>query len=121
MREKSISTVSWRRYLIPNDNERVIKFLESRGDDVFWQLSQNIHKCSIGVNKKNNLIIVVHENASSAIMIDKKDFIEVLDLAISWFQRKEKYEMCSNILKFKNDIKSNKIKKKREKTIKNLI
>ena len=47
---KALSTVYWKKYLdINNGNQQVKKFLESRGDDVLWQISQNIQRA----NRKN--------------------------------------------------------------------
>lgn len=119
MNEKLISTVDWRKYLDVNTNPRVKKFLDSRGDDVLWQISQNIQRA----NRKNkeSLVMVVHENAPSAILIEKKDFDNVLELSLKWFENKEYYERCSGIIKIKNDlINSNQIKTL-TKPIKNLI
>ena len=43
-RTKAYSTVKWRKYLDVNTNPRAKSFLESRGDDVLWQIASNIHQ-----------------------------------------------------------------------------
>ena len=109
MKELTISTVDWRKYLDINTNPRAKNFLESRGDDVLWQISQNIQRA----NRKNkeSLVMVVHENAPNAILIEKKDYNHVLDLSLKWFESKEYYERCSGIVEIKNDLKKSARKK----------
>lgn len=122
MIEKSISTTHWKKYLVPSENKRVERFLESRGNQVFWQLAQNIHKASSNSKTlKKNLVMVVHENAPYAILIEEKDYQEVLELALQWFVKQEEYEICSKIVKFKDDIRKFKTKQREQKLIKNLI
>jgi hypothetical protein len=117
-----LNTTHWKKYLDWTNNKRVENFLKSRGDDVLWQISQNIHKS--GSNPKwlkDKLVMLVHENAPNAILIEKNEYQEVLDLAIEWFSKKEQYEKCAQILKFKNDIINFKSTKTQQEPIKNLI
>jgi len=117
---KALSTVNWKKYLdINNGNPQVKRFLESRGDDVLWQISQNIQRA----NRKNkeSLVMVIHENAPAAILIEKKDYNDVLDLSLKWFENKEYYERCSGIVEIKNDLKKSRETKPPQKLIKNLI
>jgi hypothetical protein len=103
--EKSLPTVHWKKYLdINNGNPQVKKFLESRGDDVLWQIAQNIQRCNR--RDKDILVMVIHENAPNAILIEKKDYLNVLGLCIKWFETKEHYERCSEIVTFQNNVKS---------------
>lgn len=106
---KILNTINWKRYLdVTNGNPQVERFLESRGNDVFWQIAQNIHKSGNGgKHTKDKLVMLIHENAPNAIFIEKKDYIEVLDLCLNWFEKKEWYERCSEIVKFKESIKNN--------------
>jgi len=120
---KALSTVNWKKYLdINNGNPQVKRFLESRGDDVLWQISQNIQRA----NRKNreSLVMVIHENAPAAILIEKKDYMDVLELSLKWFEKREYYERCSGIVEIKNDLinktsqlKSNKDTSNIQKTI----
>ena len=95
-RAKAFSTVDWRKYLDVSENPRAKSFLESRGDDVLWQLSSQIHQAAI---KKNlsELVLLVHPNAGAVIRINKKDYTEVLELALNWFEKREMYDRCSRI------------------------
>ena len=97
MKELTISTVDWRKYLDVNVNPRAKRFLDSRGDDVLWQIAQNLHK-----NSNSRLVMLVHENAPSGIEIKSTDYNEVFDLCIKYFESKEHYEKCQKILSFKN-------------------
>lgn len=104
--EKSLPTVDWKKYLdINNGNPQVKKFLESRGDDVLWQIAQNIQRCNR--RGKGSLVMVIHENAPAAILIERKDYQNVLDLSLSWFESREQYERCKEILDYKNFMKNN--------------
>lgn len=118
MKNVTLSTIHWQKYLDETKNPRVKNFLKYRGDDVMWQISQNIHRN--GTNGIERLVMVIHENAPYAIDIPKKDYNEVLNLAIKYFEQKESYEKCSEIVKFKSDI-INSINKTERKLVKNLI
>lgn len=104
---KMMSTVNWAKYLDDSTNPRVKSFLEHRGDDVLWQIAQNIQRCNR--RDKEKLVMVIHENAPNAILIEKKDYLKVLELCLNWFEKKEYYERCAEIVQFKKnvEIKSN--------------
>jgi len=105
MKDITISTIHWSRYLDENKNPRVKNFLKHRGDDVMWQVALNVHKSGkSGKYKKDRLVMLVHENAPYAINIPKNEYIDVLELSLKYFQDKEDYEKCSEIVKFKKDI-----------------
>ena len=101
MRNRSFTTVGWEKYLIPT-NPFVEKFLEINGNDVLWQIAQNIWNAN--KNNKHTCVFVVHNNAGSVVLIEKKDYITVLNYCISWFVKKELYERCVEIEKFKSDL-----------------
>lgn len=105
---KVLNTVHWKKYLdVNNGNPQVERFLESRGDDVLWQIAQNVHKSGNGgKHKKDRLVMAIHENAPNAILIEKKDYLNVLDLCLNWFEKKEHYERCAEIVTFQNNVKS---------------
>ncbi len=116
MVNKYYNIVSWKRYLIPH-TDRIQNFLESRGVDVFTQISDMINKASI--TKQKEVVLVVHPHLSSAISIKEKDYLEVLNLCIDFLASKEQYERCSKIKKYKQNLKKN--KSKESKTTKSLI
>lgn len=102
-RAKAYSTVNWRKYLDVKTNPRAKTFLESRGDDVLWQLSSNIHQAAV---KKglSELVLLVHPNAGAVIKIDSSEYVEVLNLCLDWFEIKEEYTKCSRIKWFITNI-----------------
>jgi len=57
MRTRAFTTVGWEKYLVPT-NPFVQNFLNKNGDDVLWQVAQNIHnaildgKENVGVKKE---------------------------------------------------------------------
>ena len=105
MKELTINTIHWSKYLDPTKNPRVKNFLKYRGDDVMWQVALNVHKSGNGgKHSKDRLVMVIHENAPYAILIPSNEYTKVLDLAIKYFQDKEEYEKCADIVKFKQDI-----------------
>jgi len=109
MRTRTFTTVNWEKYLVPT-NPFVKNFLDKNGDDVLWQIAQNIHNCIL--DNKDNLGFVVHVNAASVVMIDKEDFDIVLDYCNEWFVKKEHYEKCAKIQVFKSDLKNGMTRKK---------
>ena len=106
-RTKAFSTVNWRKYLDVNTNPRAKSFLESRGDDVLWQISQNIHKGY--KTKQKEIILLVHPNAGAVIRITENEYDELLEMCLKWFEVRENYDICARIKFFKTNIE--KIKK----------
>lgn len=116
MKEITISTIHWSKYLDPTKNPRVKNFLKYRGDDVMWQVALNVHKAGNGgKHSKDKLAMIIHENAPYAISIHSSEYTEVLDLAIKYFQDKEEYEKCATIVGFKQDILQKKVIKSKSK------
>lgn len=105
IRSKAYRTVSWKRYLLNEDTDRIKNFLEHRGNEVFYQVSKMINNATI--TNQPNITLLIHPNMKNVIKIDKKDFIVVLNRANEWFLKKEKYEVCSEISVFKKNIKRN--------------
>ena len=96
IREASLTTVSWKRYLIDDgSNPRVKRFLESRGDSVFNQISGQVKEAAL--KGKPYIMFIVHPNIGNAIIIKKQDYYKVLDTAIKWYEKREKYEKCAQI------------------------
>jgi uncharacterized membrane protein YbjE (DUF340 family) len=102
MRSRTFTTVGWEKYLNPVDNPYVQNFLDKNGDEVLNQIALNIHQAIL--NDKESLAFVVHTNASAVVVIAKKDYLEVLNHCMKWFESKEDYEMCSKIQRFKEEL-----------------
>lgn len=121
MKNITLQTIHWSKYLDERKNPRVKNFLKHRGDDVMWQVALNVHKSGNGgKHDKDRLVMLVHENAPYAINIPRKEYGDVLDLALNYFQDKEQYEKCAEILIFKKNIKIKPYSNK-QKEVKNLI
>lgn len=121
----TINTIHWSKYLDEQKNPRVKNFLKHRGDDVMWQVALNVHKSGNGgKHTKDRLVMIVHENAPYAIDIPQSDYQDVLELSLRYFEKKEDYLKCAEIVRFKDDVK-NKINSKqnnnKETSSKNLI
>lgn len=119
MRTRTFTTVGWEKYLIP-DNPFVRNFLDKNGDEVLWQISQNIHNAIL--DNKESIAFVVHVNVGSIVVIERKDYLQVLDYCNDWFVEREHYEKCAKIQEFKKSLKASfdkkrKISNKKEKTI----
>lgn len=119
MKTRTMSTVSWERYLIDDgSNPRIKKFLESKGNDIFNQIAQNVHKAYIRKNK--NVVFVIHPHISNAIVINESEYLKFLNVALEWFTRKENYEQCA-IVKSYIDNQLNTTTKKRNDKVKNNV
>lgn len=104
MKEITVSTIHWSKYLDESKNPRVKNFLKHRGDDVMWQVALNCHKN--GWRDRERLVMLIHENAPYAIRIPKEEYQDVLDLTLEYFKKKEQYEKCAEIVRFKDDVKN---------------
>lgn len=103
MKRTLYSRVEWRKYLDPTDRPRVNRFLQAQGDYVFDEIVKNIENANI--NGIESLMILVHPNVSSVVMVDQHDYKEVLQHCLDYFKSKENYEQCAKILKLKKTIK----------------
>jgi len=86
MRSNTYRTVSWKKYLLNEDSDRIKRFLEHRGNQVFYQVSKSINNAVI--NNHNEVTLLIHPNMQNIIKIDKKDFEKVLNRANDWFLKK---------------------------------
>jgi hypothetical protein len=119
MKQRAFTTIDWRKYLDPNENPRVKRFLDARGFEVMNQISQNIHKG--GTLGWEEVAILVHPNAAAISLVPENEYIEALDHCLEWFKDNEEYEMCAKMVKYKTDILNRKNKIKNRKVIKKLI
>jgi len=117
MRSKAVSLTNWKRYLDYKNNPKLIPFIKSRGVDVFWQVAQNVHKYHI--TKQPSLTMVIHENAPYAISIPYKEYFEVMEYSLSFFESIEDYGKCKQIYDWIQLMKSKKRTIKKE--VKKLI
>jgi hypothetical protein len=109
--KRVLNTVHWKRYLDWTRNDRVKRFVESRGNSVFLQIAQNIRKAH--TENKKQLTMVVHEYAPSAIRIPSKDYLEVINLCLKWFEINEDYETCTLVKRYKSHLIKSKKKIKK--------
>jgi len=118
MTPQLLNTVDWRKYLIEDsDNPRIKRFLESRGNQVFTELTRAVNFANKNGRKK--IVLIVHPNAGNAILIKEDEYMEVYDIATKFFEKKENYEACSLVSKYKtNFIKRQRQRQSVTKTIK---
>lgn len=110
MQKKTIFTkVGWRKYLDPTDNPRVDKFLKSSGRKVLAQIVDGIQEAI--ENNTPELVVLVHPNVSSVVVIPSKEYDEVLTHSLQFFKSVEGYEQCHKILNIKNKLKIPKTEK----------
>lgn len=119
MRGRTFTTVGWEKYLNPIDNPFVQKFLDKNGNEVFDQIALNINTAIL--QKKESIAFVVHTNASSVVVIEKKDYEVVLNHCLDWFIKKENYEFCARIEEFKQNLAKSKTKSEPQRRKKSLI
>ena len=118
MTPQLLNTVDWRKYLIEDsDNPRIKRFLESSGNQVFTELTRAVNFANKNGRKK--IVLIVHPNAGNAILIKEDEYMEVYDIATKFFEKKENYEACSLVSKYKtNFIKRQRQRQSVTKTIK---
>lgn len=102
-KRKLYSKVGWRKYLDPTDRPRVKTFIEANGNVIFPQVVECIQNAN--TDKQPEIMIMVHPNVSAVVVIAENDYDEVLTHCLQYFQSKEKYEECGNIVKLKNQMK----------------
>lgn len=101
-RGKSFSTVNWKKYLDVETNPRALTFLESRGNDVLWQISSEINRAMMTPGQ-HEVVFLIHPNVGAVIRIPKKEFGEFLNISLSWFEKNEDYEKCKEIQWFQTN------------------
>lgn len=113
---QTISTTrKWKRYLDESQGPRVQRFLESRGDSVFQQLSEQVNRAVR--NNQDKITVIIHPQMVNAIEIHKSEYMDLYNMALNWFLKKENYERCSYLKKYISFYKS-KNKKREKKTSK---
>mgnify|MGYP003680771109 CR=1 FL=1 len=98
---KSFNTLSWKKYLIyEGASPRVKKFLNSRGDSIFKQITPEVFKAI-------DLVFMAHPHMNALLSIPKKQYLDFLSESKKWFTNTENYEMCSKILKYQTKLNHN--------------
>lgn len=120
MRTRTVSTVSWERYLIDDgSNPRIKKFLESRGSDIFNQISQNVHKA---YNRKHkSVVFIIHPHISNAIVIHENEYLKFLNISLEWFAKIEDYEQCAKIKSYIDNQTKSRNSKRTDKVKDNIV
>tara|TARA_B100000925_G_scaffold287065_1_gene265748 strand:- start:1405 stop:1767 length:363 start_codon:yes stop_codon:yes gene_type:complete len=100
--KQPLPSVNWKVYFNQNENPRAKRFLESRGHNLFTQVGSNIVKAK-KANKKE-VVFLAHPNAFSIVSIPEKEYTQFLNFALEWFKKREQYETCSDIVRWKRKI-----------------
>lgn len=98
------SKVGWRKYLDPTDSPRVKKFLKSSGRKVLTQIVDGIQDAI--ENDVAELVILVHPNVSSVVVVPSVEYDNVLTHSLQFFKSLEEYNQCSKIIKIKKKLKT---------------
>lgn len=87
--------VTWKEYMLPENNPRIKRFLRTNGSKVYKQIILDI-KLALEKDIKE-IVMIVHRNAAHVVLINESEFDEVLDYALQWFLKLEEYEHCAVI------------------------
>jgi hypothetical protein len=114
--ERDMKLVHWKELLSEKTNPNVIPFIKYNGDIFFSEfvsIIKNIHKKGIEITKKNkketisfNIEMPIHVNCNYLITFTDSDFVDILDYCLIFFEAKEMYEACSEIVELKKVIGS---------------
>jgi len=104
VKQAIFSKVGWRKYLDPTNNPRVERFLKSSGRKVLSQIVDGIDGAID--NDTLELVVLVHPNVKSVVVIPATDYDDVLTHSLQFFKSVEGYEQCSKIIKIKNKLKT---------------
>jgi len=104
------STVSWKRYL-DSKNPLISEYLSLYGDDFILHTFETIK--SAHIQKKSKVILVRFKHSKIVATISKEDYALALDYLLKLCIKLEKYEFCSEIKSFIDNMKIKSIKKKK--------
>ena len=101
MSKRPLANVEWRKYFSLN-NTTLNEYLLSYGDDF---LNQSL-SLVIDAHKQNLPSIVLIEFTEYEIVsvVEKKDYLLVLQKLLNLCERLEKYEICAEIFKYQKSI-----------------
>lgn len=114
--ERIITPIHWEDLLLESNNPYIVPFLKWNGDifvSEMWNVIRNLYTKTDEVLKKNktggvgmDVEVAIHVNCDYLISFKDSDFSEMLDWVIAYYEKKEKYEKCAEIVKFKKEMKS---------------
>jgi hypothetical protein len=101
LNKKPLANVDWRKYFSLN-NTTLNEYLLHYGDDFLNQCLSLV----ITAHKQNLQSIVLIEFTEYEIVsvVEKKDYLLVLQKLLNLCERLEKYEICAEIVKYQNSI-----------------
>lgn len=101
MKKRPLANVEWRKYFSLN-NTTLNEYLDSYGDDFLNQSLSLI----IQAHKQNLPSIVLIEFTIDGVVsvVEKKDYLLVLQRLLNLCERLEKYEICAEIVKYQKSI-----------------
>jgi len=102
LKKRPLANVEWRKYFSLN-NTTLNEYLDSYGDDF---LNQSL-SLVIQAHKQNLPSIVLIDFTIDGIVsvVEKKDYLLVLQRLLNLCERLEKYEICAEIVKYQKSIK----------------
>ena len=102
MSKKPLANVDWRKYISLN-NTTLNEYLNSYGDDF---LNQTLSLVSLA-HKKNfpSIVLIEFNDYDFVSVVEKKDYLLVLQRLLNLCERLEKYEICSEIVKIQRLMK----------------
>ena len=101
MKKRPLANVEWRKYFSLN-NTTLNEYLYDYGDDFLNQSLSLI----IQAHKQNLPSIVLIEFTMDGVVsvVEKKDYLLVLQRLLNLCERMEKYEICAEIVKYQKSI-----------------
>jgi len=101
LKKRPLANVEWRKYFSLN-NTTLNEYLDSYGDDFLNQSLSLITQA----HKQNLPSIVLIEFTIDGVVsvVEKKDYLLVLQRLLNLCERLEKYEICAEIVKYQKTI-----------------
>ncbi len=106
MKKRPLANVEWRKYFSPN-NITLNWYLKNFGDDFIKQSIELV----VTAYKENlsSFVLIEFKNTDIVSIVERSDYLLVLQHLLTLCEQLEKYEICSEIIKYQKSFK--KIKK----------
>lgn len=114
--ERDTKTIHWKELLLEEKNPNVVPFIKYNGDiffSEFLNIIKNVYKKGVEITKKNkketisfNIEMAIHINCNYLISFTDSDFEDILNYCLDFFEKKEMYELCSEVVELKKEIYS---------------
>ena len=103
MKKRPLANVDWRKYFSLN-NTTLNEYLNSYGDDFLNQSLSLITQA----HKKNipSIILIEFLHFDIVSIVEKSDYLLVLQKLLSLCEYLEKYEICAEIVKYQKSIET---------------